>query len=221
MWRGGTALSGVLCNISTLGVYVTLDDVPAVGETVEISFVLPGGDQPVDAEGVVTWQNLEEPQRVECLPPGCGVRFTSLSPADHARIEALVLENKDRNPPGIGATLPKSGFVRVPFIQRCRVAIDGVPRSGVVCNLSLLGVYVTLDPLPEIGRRVQLSFLLPGDPRSFQSPCTVMWLNAKDPQKMDSLAPGCGLRFDMLLPEERRRIERVVADYCAGATPSD
>jgi hypothetical protein len=46
-----------------------------------------------------------------------------------------------------------------------------------------------------------------------------MWLNPEDPQKVDTLAPGCGLRFEDLSAGERRRLEQLVFDYCVGMTP--
>jgi uncharacterized protein (TIGR02266 family) len=215
VWRtSGEAAAAVTCNVSDLGVYLTMDEIPDLGERLELFFPLPGGGQPVQAEGVVAWQNLDEPQRLTSVPPGCGVRFTSLSPADDERLKALVREYSDRIPPGIGASVPESGAVRVPCIQRCRIAVDGADRWGVVCNLSVLGVYVTLEePLLPLNEHVDLSFQLPGEARALRSRCTVMWLNTGDPIKMDSLAPGCGLQFDLLSSDDRSRLERIVADH--------
>jgi hypothetical protein len=214
VWRDGASEAGVTCNISDTGMYLTLNEIPEVAGRIELSFPLPDQGQPVQAEGVVTWQNVDEPQRLSCLPPGCDVRFTSLSPADDRRLKTLVAAYKDRVPPGIGAAVPQSGAVRVPYIQRCRLALGGIERWGVVCNLSVLGVYVTMEePLLRIDSRVALSFRLPGDPRAFKARCRVVWLNTKDPHKVESLAPGCGLQFDLLSSEDRSRIERIVADY--------
>jgi Tfp pilus assembly protein PilZ len=214
VWRGGVCVTGVTCNISDIGVYVTLEDVPEVGERLELELPLPDGGQPVQVEGDVTWRNVDEPQRVTSLPPGCGVRFASLLPGDERRIQAIVQEYKDRVPPGIGAAVPESGAVRVPYIQRCRTVVGGTERSAVLCNLSVLGVYVTLDdPLPCVGERVEVAFRLPGDESPLKARCTVVWLNAKDPRKVDGLAPGCGLRFDLLSLEDRARVEQIVSEY--------
>ncbi len=219
--RGRERMTGVLCNISVLGAYATLDIIPKPGELVEIAFPLPRTQQWVRTQARVIWQNLEEPRKANGLPPGCGMRFESLSPADETLIAALVEECKKRVPMALGASTPKSGFVRVPYIQRCRIEHDGKTRAAVVCNLSVIGVYVTIDPLLPEGARIKISFLLPGDPRSFRALATVRWLNPEDPQKVDSLAPGCGLRFDDLPEDETRRLERVVFDYCSGLTPAD
>jgi len=219
--RGNERLTGVLCNISVLGVYATLDVIPEPGEIVEIAFPLPATHEWVRARAQVTWRNLDEPRRAHGLPPGCGMRFEALSANDERLIAGLVEECKRRVPMAIGASVPKSGHVRVPYIQRCRIEYEGETRLAVLCNLSVVGGYVTIDPIPQEGTRVVVSFLLPGDPRTFQSPATVMWMNPEDPQRVDSLAPGCGLRFDALPAGERRRLERVVIDYCAGMTPTD
>jgi hypothetical protein len=122
---------------------------------------------------------------------------------------------------GLGATPPRSGNARVPCVQRCRVGTSRGVYGGVVCNLSVVGAYVTLGPALATGERVSLAFLLPGDPIAFQSAATVTWQNGAEPQKVGSLAPGCGLRFDDLPPPERQRLARVVRDYSAGRAPAD
>ena len=44
---------------------------------------------------------------------------------------------------------PATGFLRVPFVQRCEIEVDGERRPGLTCNLSLLGLYVHLAEPPE------------------------------------------------------------------------
>jgi Tfp pilus assembly protein PilZ len=212
--RGPETLAGLLCNISVLGVYVTLDVPPAVGETVDLLFLLPGDAQPVEATATVTWQNLGEPDSVESLPAGCGLRFTSLAPIDHGRVEQFVTSAAGRLPIGARNTM------RVPYIQRCRVAAGENIYSGVLCNLSVLGAYVTVEPIPEKGERVCLSFLLPEDPLPFQCVATVTWHNPEPAEAFDGLPPGCGLRFDALPPPDLQRIERVITAYCEGDAPA-
>ena len=215
--RGTATADGVVCNISVVGLYLTMDPIPAVGETLRISFALPGGGDPVEATGLVTWQNTEEPERVEMLPPGCGVRFQSLAPADHQRIERLVNEHRAALPLGVGAEQPRSGFVRVPYLRRCQLMIGGRPHVGVVCNVSALGAYVALDVLPEVGALATVSFMLPRETRRFVSAAVVAWRNPPESPKVDRIPPGCGLRFIDLLAEERARVEKLVLqyEYCA------
>jgi uncharacterized protein (TIGR02266 family) len=88
--RGEQALSGLVCNISVMGVYVTTDPIPEVGERLRVCFPLPGGETLADVSAVVTWQNTLQRHRVHSLPPGCGVRFLDLSTAHRDRIDAFV-----------------------------------------------------------------------------------------------------------------------------------
>jgi hypothetical protein len=216
--RGGVGTEAHLCNVSVLGVYLTLDPIPAVGEKLHVSFTLPGGGDPVEASGPVTWQNLDEDaDRVQMLPPGCGISFEDLKPADRERIERLVVEHRAGLPLGIGAAPPRSGFVRVPYLQRCQIMVGGRPRVAIVCNVSALGAYVALDELPEMGALVTVSFMLPRDARRFVSAAVVAWRNPGEDPKVDRIPPGVGLRFIDLLSEERARVEKLVLqyEYCA------
>src|SRR5688572_14603510 len=75
----------VICNLSTMGVYVTFlppspETVPEPGQTVRVSFNLPGDTAAVESAAIVAWQNLDEPGGVTGLPPGCGLSFTGLIP---------------------------------------------------------------------------------------------------------------------------------------------
>jgi hypothetical protein len=218
--RGETSVEAVLCNVSVLGVYVTLDPLPAVGDKLDVSFTLPGGGEPVTAPGTVTWQNPEEPGLAKMLPPGCGIRFDSLRPQDHERIERLVSEYKGTLPLGVGAAQPFTGFVRVPYLRRCQVMAGSRPLVGVVCNVSALGVYVALDEIPFERERVEVSFMLPRESRRFIAVADVVWRNPPDAVLLDRMPPGCGLRFVSLSPGDRARIERLVLEYEYCATVS-
>jgi hypothetical protein len=210
--RGGRGVDGVLCNISVLGVYVALDDVPEVGESVEIEFALPGGAR-IASAGIVVWRNPDDPASIHRLPPGCGLRFVALDPNDVRRIEELVAAYRGSLPLGIGATPPRSGHVRVPYMQRCQLVIEQRPYLGLVCNVSTLGVYVATDPVPPLSTRVDVSFVLPRDSHRFEATSTVTWRNTEDDRRVDSLPFGCGLRFDGLAAERRARLERLVLEY--------
>ena len=83
---------GSLCNLSVLGVYAALDRIPEKGEEATISFRLPSFPGLFERPVVVVWQNLDRPDRVHALPPGCGLRFTFLSPVDQEILAARVSE---------------------------------------------------------------------------------------------------------------------------------
>jgi hypothetical protein len=210
--RAGRTVDGVLCNISVLGVYVALDLVPEVGETLELTFVLPGGAR-ITSEGIVVWRNPEDPASIHRLPPGCGLRFVALEPHHSRRIDELVSAYRASLPLGIGATPPRSGHVRVPYVQRCQIVFDDRPQLGIVCNVSTLGVYVATDNVPEVGAHADVSFMLPRDARRFEAGATLAWRNTVAQRQVESLPPGAGFRFDVLAAESRARLERLVLEY--------
>lgn len=215
--RSGRSIEAVICDLSVLGVYVTLpplllDDVPEPGEVVEISFLLPGDPVPVEGEAAVTWQNPDDAGTVESLPAGCGLRFVSLRPRDHHRIEVLVDDYRRAPTPQVSVPKPVSGFVRIPYVRPCLLVGDATTWEGVLCNLSLLGAYVTVDPIPPAGQSLRLMFTLSGGhPIDVRS--EVAWVNPDEPQRADSLPPGCGLRFDGLDEQARDRLAALIAEY--------
>ncbi len=79
-----------ICDLSPGGVYIAVEPMPAVGESLTISFALPGREIPLTVKSVVTWRNAFWDSRVWDLPPGCGLRFLGLSPQDGQQIHALV-----------------------------------------------------------------------------------------------------------------------------------
>jgi Tfp pilus assembly protein PilZ len=115
-------------------------------------------------------------------------------------------------------------FARIPYVRRCLLQRGGRRTEAVVCNLSVLGVYVTfLRPLPEAipgaGETVEITFLLPDDATSVQAEATVTWQNLEERQDVDGLPSGCGLRFMALRPDDHQRIEELVHDYLHAARP--
>ena len=83
---------GSTCNLSVLGVYAALDRIPDKGAEATISFRLPSFPGLFERPVVVVWQNLNRPDRVHALPPGCGLRFTFLSPVDEEILASRVSE---------------------------------------------------------------------------------------------------------------------------------
>ena len=89
------ARDGVLWNLSVIGAYVVTPVMPSEGQEVRISFSLPQDPVPIQAVARVVWQNRPSlwpgcGQLAAALPPGCGVEFIGLEPADRARINARV-----------------------------------------------------------------------------------------------------------------------------------
>jgi len=42
-------------------------------------------------------------------------------------------------------TQPRSGFTRIPYTARCIVRRELTTEVGVLCNISVLGVYVAVE----------------------------------------------------------------------------
>ena len=216
--RDGAAVDGVLCSLSLTGAYVTFlrplrSSLPEVDDTLEISFPLPGDPRPVEGSAVVTWRNLEERHTVDGLPVGCGLRFTSLRDGDQRRIDELIDDYRQSLQPRISAPAPRSGFRRMPYVEPCVIVGESSTWDGVICNLSLLGVYVTLDPVPPMGVHLRLYFRTPDVPDPLEAACEVVWINDMASPATSALPPGCGLRFLELDDAARAEIELLAVEY--------
>jgi hypothetical protein len=215
----GQERTGLLCNVSVLGVYLHLEPRPDVGTAVEIEFALPDGDPPLAARAVVTWVNDAPPDRVEELPQGCGLRFTALAPAEVRRLSALVSGFVAAPHPLPGRAEARAEKVRIPYVAPCILSTLDGPRRANVCNLSRDGVYVSVDPPPEPGAAVIVAFRLPGLEEAFERVAVVAWRNPEGPGRVHALPPGCGLRFAGLSEGDAARLTALVDEY-AGALPA-
>jgi hypothetical protein len=113
---------------------------------------------------------------------------------------------------------PQSGKTRIAADQPCLVKGDGVDRSGIVFNISVVGLYLLLDgPLPAVGEELQLSFALPGESAPIACAARVAWQNPPSVilRGMGSLAiglpAGCGVAFVRMADADRERIQAYVA----------
>jgi hypothetical protein len=221
---GGATLDVVICNLSAVGFYVTFpgtstDVVPEMGATARVSFRLPDDPLPVECDAVVVLRNVGAQRERAALPPGCGLRFTSLSTGDHHRIGELVHDYRHSRHPRTAVPRPYSGLVRVSHVLPCRLAGAHGTWDGVLCNVSLTGAYVVVAPLPRGGETMQLTFVL-SEAHVVDVRAEVVWVNANDPQRAESLPPGIGLRFVHLKEADRAELERLVADYDALPRPA-
>jgi Tfp pilus assembly protein PilZ len=95
----GVALGhAFLVNINVLGTYVARDEMPRLGEHVNVRFRVPDSEREVEVEGVVAWLNPRQQHPVHSLPPGFGVSFRELSDANRQAIENVVDEYVARHP---------------------------------------------------------------------------------------------------------------------------
>jgi len=103
-----------------------------------------------------------------------------------------------------------SGFTRVPYVQPCRlVGFSGV-FEGTLRNISVVGVYVAVEPVLGFGDAVRISFALPGGGPAVEAGAQVTWQNPEQSRKKTALPAGCGLRFTAIAPGDRERIEALV-----------
>jgi Tfp pilus assembly protein PilZ len=108
------------------------------------------------------------------------------------------------------------GAIRVPFVRRCQLDYGGGQvESAFIVNINLLGAYVALDRMPELGRTLVFRFQVPGSERELVADGVVAWTNPQQEHPVHSLPPGFGVAFRNLSDDARSRIEQIVADYLA------
>jgi two-component system chemotaxis response regulator CheY len=97
---------GVVCNMSTHGLYLALAalPMPREGDTVGLTFSLADDPVPIQCEARVAWVNYsacltESGAVAHGLPAGCGVMFTKIDSADQERIDARVKATLPANKP--------------------------------------------------------------------------------------------------------------------------
>lgn len=211
--RAGESGSGLICNVSVLGCYLQIEPVPEVGAEMKLSFQLLDDDRPIVARAAVTWANERLPERAESLPPGCGLRFTRLEPADLRRLSAMVTAFREDPRPLLHRIEPQVEKARIPFVAPCVLSGREGPALGNICNLSTEGIYVAIEPAPPSGEAVIVSFRLPGQAETFERAAIVAWVNAEGAHRVRALPPGCGLRFANLAEADRVALTDLVDRY--------
>ena len=209
----GQRRDGMLCNLSLLGAYVHVDPPLEPGTRVGMRFLLPDGQLPVASEATVTWINHGAQGSATALPAGCGVRFTGLGPEEVRRISTLVANFQSEPRPQLARPEPQPDKVRIPFVTPCVVSGPRGLARGSVCNLSANGVFITADPVPELGEAVIVAFRLPGGEDLFERAAVVAWLNCDGPGRVRALPPGCGLRFANLSEPDRELLATLIHEF--------
>ncbi len=75
-------------NLSVGGMFIVTDKPLSRGTRLRMSFRLPGGEETIEATGVVRW--AVQPSSSEPMRPGMGISFEELGDLDRARVEALL-----------------------------------------------------------------------------------------------------------------------------------
>jgi uncharacterized protein (TIGR02266 family) len=105
---------------------------------------------------------------------------------------------------------PYTGFIRVPYEPPCRLTGPAGTHEGRLCNISVKGVYVTMDPIAAVGEVLRVSFKLPDDEKPVEVHAEVAWRNTERDRKMLRLPLGCGLHFMDLSAHDYDRIAAFV-----------
>ena len=99
---GGHSRQGIVWNLSVVGLYLVLEaPLPPRGESLLLTFSLPGDPATITCHGRVKWHNGPSifkgcGMAKLALPPGCGVEFVALDTRDAERIAARVRSTVSR-----------------------------------------------------------------------------------------------------------------------------
>jgi uncharacterized protein (TIGR02266 family) len=104
-----------------------------------------------------------------------------------------------------------SGLYRIPFVRPCHLQGVAGRRDAKICDLSAGGVYIALEPVPDVGEAFTVSFALPGRENPLNVHSVVTWHNALLDRRAFDLPPGCGLRFLGLPPQDLQLIHGLVS----------
>ena len=105
---------------------------------------------------------------------------------------------------------PYSGVRRMVCYERGTLEAAGRAREATVWNLSVLGAYVSVDPIPQVGEHVRIVFQLPPSGPLLQARAEVAWRNTVQNPRCLALPYGCGLHFLGLAAADRDRIGALV-----------
>ncbi|HET7291196.1 MAG TPA: PilZ domain-containing protein [Vicinamibacteria bacterium] len=96
---GGVPSTAFLIDLAMEGVFVECAEKPSVGDSVAVSFRLPGNAIPVEARGAVAWvHDAGRPPRG--FPAGFGVRFAEMAEAHRGRLRDYLAAYCRRGPKG-------------------------------------------------------------------------------------------------------------------------
>jgi Tfp pilus assembly protein PilZ len=94
--RGGQRADVLLLDLGLAGVFVELQDPPALGEQLEVCFCLPGNSISISARSEVAWRRAPGTPP-SGSPPGAGLRFVEIQDGAGARIREYLREYCQRD----------------------------------------------------------------------------------------------------------------------------
>jgi hypothetical protein len=89
-----------------------------------------------------------------------------------------------------------------------------VEQDGMVLDLSVNGIYVMTDILPNENESLTVSFRVPGNDRLLHMNGVVAWVNPHQAHPVHSLPPGFGFCFMKTVPDDMKLIIRAIQNYC-------
>jgi hypothetical protein len=96
----------------------------------------------------------------------------------------------------------------MPFVARCEIRQEGRVIPCLICNFSAHGCFLHVDPVPS--GEFDLAFPLPDSGPLVEARVAVTWVNQGTPASAAGLPTGCGVRFVLMDPDDRRRVETLV-----------
>jgi hypothetical protein len=88
-----------MIDIGLAGAFIERAEPMPVDLTIEIQVPWPGSEIPFRASCRVAWWHSEgAPLNSKSLPPGAGLQFVDMSPADRERLRAMLVEYCRQNP---------------------------------------------------------------------------------------------------------------------------
>lgn len=77
---------------------MTSDALPTEGESLKVSFKVPGNDRLLSFDALVAWLNPHQAHPVHSLPPGFGLCFVNPAPEDAILIIKTIQDYCRSNP---------------------------------------------------------------------------------------------------------------------------
>jgi len=104
--------------------------------------------------------------------------------------------------------------IRIPFIQRASLAVDGAKEDLFLIDLGLRGVFAERSLSLDRGQEVEVSFPLPGNEIVVHARCRVAWWRAPvPPGTTPALPAGIGLEFVQMTDRDAERVRQHLLEY--------
>jgi Tfp pilus assembly protein PilZ len=104
--------------------------------------------------------------------------------------------------------------MRIPFIRRASLVLEGTWEDVFVVDLGLAGVFVERRDSLAVGTALELRFCLPDNETPITAACRVAWWHPPDvPAEAKSMPAGLGLAFTSLAPGDLDRIRQYLTEY--------